>query len=238
MTTTDVLRKEDMSAEYRDMIVQMMQSQAYRELAAAHMFGYGLRFVPDKWLKFMVWHIREEAEHYEAVAKMYKEFTGEEVEPVVRQRLAGRPVPMAESWMELAMAQFLYDRGGFWQLKEYDECSFVPYRAVIQKIVNEEAGHQNLGEKIVVEQCRSGEHDAVKQPLFEKWLRIGLLSFGRPATPGNRYAIQQGIKKRDSGECMRDFVDDIRPAVRDAGLRFPDPAALGMELPANMDWSV
>jgi 1,2-phenylacetyl-CoA epoxidase catalytic subunit len=238
MSTSDVLRKEDMSTEYRDMIVQMMQSQAYRELAAAHMFGYGLRFVPDRWLKFMVWHIREEAEHYEAVARMYKEFTGEEVEPVVRQRLSGKPVPMAESWMELAMAQFLYDRGGFWQLKEYDECSFVPYRGVIQKIVKEEAGHQNLGEKIVVEQCRSGEYDDVKQPLFVKWLRIGLLSFGRPGTPGNRFAIDQGIKKRDSGECMRDFVDDIRPAVQEAGLSFPDPAALAMELPPNIDWSV
>jgi len=238
MMATDVLRREDMSPEYRDMIVQMMQSQAYRELAAAHMFGYGLRFVPDKWLKFMVWHIREEAEHYEAVARMYADFTGEEVGPVVRQRLAGKPVPMAESWMELAMAQFLYDRGGFWQLKEYEECSFVPYRGVIQKIVKEEAGHQDLGEKIVVDQCRSGGFDAVKQPLFEKWLRIGLLSFGRPGTPGNRFAIEHGIKKRDSGECMKDFVADIRPAVRDAGLRFPGPGALGMELPADIDWSV
>lgn len=236
--STDILRKEDMSAEYRQLVMQLMESQAYRELAAAHMFGYGLQYVPDQWLRFMVWHIREEAEHYEAVAKMYKEFTGEEVEPAVRRRLASRPVPMAESWMELAMAQFLYDRGGFWQLKEYEECSFVPYRAVIQKIVKEEAGHQNLGERIVVEQCQGGRFDDVKQGLFEKWLRIGLLSFGRPGTPGNRYAIEQGLKKRDSGECMKDFVADIRPAVRAAALRFPEPAALRMELPADIDWSV
>jgi 1,2-phenylacetyl-CoA epoxidase catalytic subunit len=226
-----------MTPEYRQMIVQLMESQAYRELAAAHMFGYGLRFVPDKWLRFMVWHIREEAEHYEAVASMYKEFTGDSVEPKVAKRLADKPVPFAESWMELAMAQFLFDRGGFWQLKEYDECSFVPYRGVIQKIVKEEAGHQGLGEKIVVEQCRSGQFEDVKQPLFEKWLRIGLLSFGRPGTEGNRYAIEQGIKKRDSGACMKDFVDDIRPAVREAGLHFPAPNALQMELPADMDWS-
>ncbi len=236
--SVDVLRQEEMSPEYRQMIVQLMESQAYRELAAAHMFGYGLRFVPDKWLKFMVWHIREEAEHYEAVAKMYLDFTGREVEPVVRERLAGKPLPFAESWMELAMAQFLFDRGGFWQLKEYDECSFVPYRGVIQKIVKEEAGHQSLGEKIVVEQCQSGDFDDVKQALFEKWLRIGLLSFGRPGTPGNRYAIEQGIKKRDSGECMKDFVADVRPAVKAAGLRFPEPTALRMELPADIDWSV
>jgi len=236
--STEILRKEDMSAEYRQMVTQLMESQAYRELAAAHMFGYGLQYVPDQWLRFMVWHIREEAEHYEAVAKMYKEFTGEEVERVVRERLAARPVPMAESWIELAMAQFLYDRGGFWQLKEYEDCSFVPYRAVIQKIVKEEAGHQNLGERIVVEQCQSGRFDGEKQALFERWLRIGLLSFGRPGTPGNRYAIEHGLKKRDSGACMKDFVDDIRPAVRSAGLRFPDPAALRMELPADVDWSV
>jgi 1,2-phenylacetyl-CoA epoxidase catalytic subunit len=235
--STDILRKEDMTAEYRSMVTQLMESQAYRELAAAHMFGYGLRFVPDQWLRFMVWHIREEAEHYEAVAKMYKDFTGEEVEPVVRERLASRPVPMAESWIELAMAQFLYDRGGFWQLKEYEDCSFVPYRAVIQKIVKEEAGHQNLGERIVVEQCQSGRFDDVKQALFEKWVRLGLLSFGRPGTPGNRYAIEHGLKKRDSGACMKDFVDDIRPAVRSAGLRFPEPGRLRMELPPDVDWT-
>ncbi len=236
--TQEVLRAEDMSPEYRRMLVQLMESQAYREMAAAHMFGYGLRFVPERWLRFMVWHIREECEHYEAVSKMYREFTGQEVEPVVRKRLEGKPVPMAESWMELAMAQFLYDRGGFWQLKEYEECSFVPYREVVEKIVKEEAGHQDLGGKIVVEQCRSGSYDDVKQALFEKWLRIGLLSFGRPGTPGNRFAIEHGLKKRDSAECMKDFIDDIRPAVKAAGLRFPDPASLRMELPGDVDWSV
>jgi 1,2-phenylacetyl-CoA epoxidase catalytic subunit len=120
-----------------------MESQAYRELAAAQMFGHGLKFVPSiKWQKFMVWHIREEFEHYEAVAKMYREFTGEDVERVTNARLAQHPIPFAESWFELAMAQFLYDRGGFWQLKEYDGCSFVPYRRCIEKIIAEEKGHQ------------------------------------------------------------------------------------------------
>jgi 1,2-phenylacetyl-CoA epoxidase catalytic subunit len=231
----ELLRGEDMTPEYRRVIVQLMESQAYRELAAAHLFGYGLRFVPDKWLRFMVWHIREESEHYEAVATMYRDFTGEPVEPRVQQRLAGKPVPFAESWFELAMAQFLYDRGGFWQLKEYEQCSFVPYRGVVQKIVKEEAGHQDLGEKIVVELCRSGGHEDVKQALFEKWLRIGLLSFGRPGTEGNRFAIEQGIKKRDSAECMKDFVADIRPAVQAGGLRFPSPEALAMELPPDLE---
>ena len=228
-----------LTPRYRETLVQMMQSQAYRELAAAQMFGYGLRYVPElKWLKFMVWHVQEETEHYEDVCKMYKRFTGESVEPWVQQRLGQKPIYFAESWYELAMAQFLYDRGGFWQLKEYEQCSYEPYRKVIVKIVKEETGHQELGERIVVELTQTGRHADVKQPLFEKWLRQGMLSFGRPQTEGNAYAIAEGLKKRDSGAVMQDFVTDIKPAVRACGLRFPDPAAIGLECPADLDWSL
>ena len=227
--STDVHTEQQMTPEYRQMVVQLMQSQAYRELAAAHMFGYGLQFVPEKWMKFMVWHIQEEMEHYQDVSKMYREFTREEVEPVVRERLAKGAVPFAESWFELAMAQFLYDRGGFWQLQEYEACTFPPYREVIEKIIGEERGHQALGEKIVVELCKTGRHEDEKQPVFERWLRYGLLSFGRPATEGNAYAISVGLKKRDSREVMKDFLADIQPAVVACGLKLPPLDSIGVE---------
>ena len=109
---------------------------------------------------------------------------------------------------------------------------------MIGKIVKEETGHQALGERIVVELTQTGRHADVKQPLFEKWLRQGMLSFGRPQTEGNAYAIAEGLKKRDSGAVMQDFVTDIKPAVRACGLRFPDPAAIGLECPADLDWSL
>ncbi len=231
--------EREMTPEYRKTLTQMMESQAYRELAAGQMFGFGLQFVPElRWIKFITWHIREEVEHYEAVATMYRRFTGHPVEGVVNERLKQKPVPFAQSWFELAMAQFLYDRGGYWQLKEYEECSYVPYREVVQKIVLEESGHQGFGEKIVVELCQSGQFEDVKQRLFEKWLRIGMLSFGRPGTPGNRYAIEQGLKKRDSGLVMQDFVNDIKAAVRASKLAFPKAEALQMELPGSLDWSL
>ncbi|HEY4118052.1 MAG TPA: hypothetical protein VGM56_09360, partial [Byssovorax sp.] len=140
--TTTYNDKAELDARYTSTLVQMMQSQAYRELAAAQMFGFGLQFVPElKWLKFMTWHIREEMEHYEDVCKMYLAFTGESVEPTVNERLGKKPIDFAASWYELAMAQFLYDRGGFWQLQEYDQCAYVPYREIITKILKEEAGH-------------------------------------------------------------------------------------------------
>jgi len=239
MTNRTYETKSEMDARMIATLTQMMESQAYRELAAAQMFGYGLQFVPTlKWLKFMSWHIREEMEHYEVVVRMYKEFTGDSVEPLVNARLAKKPIEFAASWFELAMAQFLYDRGGFWQLREYDQCAFVPYRTIIGKILTEEAGHQGLGERIVVELCRSGEHDDVKQKWFEKWLKQGMLSFGRSGTDGNKYAIDAGLKKRDSGAVMQDFIDDIKPAVVACGVVFPDPQSIGLDCPKDLNWSV
>ena len=223
-------KKEEMDAKMIATLTQMMESQAYRELAAAQMFGYGLQFVPElKWLKFMTWHIREEMEHYEVVVRMYRDFTGESVEPHVNARLAKKPIDFAASWFELAMAQFLYDRGGFWQLQEYEDCSYPPYRDVIVKIVKEERGHQALGEKIVVELCQTGRYEAVKREVFVRWLRLGLLSFGRPETEGSRYAIAVGLKKRDARAVMSDFLADIAPAVTACGLEVPPLAELQIE---------
>ncbi len=231
--------REEMPPRYRDTLEQMMKSQAYRELAAARMFGHGLQFVDSsQWLKFLVWHIGEETEHYLAVARMYEKFTGASVDAWVQERLGRKPIPFAQSWFELAMAQFLYDRGGFWQLQEYENCSFPPYREVIGKIIDEERGHQGLGERIVVELCQTGRYDDVKQTLFDRWLKLGLLSFGRPHNEGNRYAIEVGLKKRDSGEVMQDFIDDIKPAVRAGGLAFPPPERLGLEMPTMLDWAL
>jgi 1,2-phenylacetyl-CoA epoxidase catalytic subunit len=231
--------RAQMDERYERTVVQLMESQAYRELAAGHLFGYGLQFAPElKWIKFMTWHIREEIEHFEAVARMYRTFTGRDVTPLAMARLQAKPMDRVDSWFELAMAQFLFDRGGFWQLKEYDRCSFLPYRDVVGKIVDEEAGHQGLGERIVVELVQTGRFEDRKQRDFEKWLRHGLLSFGRPGTDGNRYAIEVGIKKRDSGEVMQDYLDDIKPAVKACALRFPTAHALGLEMPASIDWSL
>ena len=232
--------KNELDERYYQTLVQMMQSQAYRELAAAQMFGFGLQFVPElRWLKFMTWHIREEMEHYEDVVKMYAEVCGESVEPVVHERLRAKPIEFATSWYELAMAQFLYDRGGFWQLKEYEDCSFLPYRRTIEKIIKEEKGHQALGERIVVELTRTGGFEADKQRVFEKWLRQGLLSFGRPATDGAQYAIGVGLRKRDPGPVMQDFCDDIKPAVKACGLVFPPMVKIGIvEPPGGINLSL
>ena len=228
-----------MDDHYYQTLKQMIESQAYRELAAAHLFGYGLQFVPHwEGIGFITESLHEEIEHYEAVREMSIDLIGEDMTPSVVERVAKRPVPFANSWFELAMAAFLYDRGGYWQLKEYEDCSFLPYRQIIRGIIGDEEGHQGIGEQNVIDLCRTGEYAQVKQTYFEKWIRYGLLSFGRPKTEGNRFAISVGLKKRDSGEVMQDFINNIKPAVKACGLIFPTPEAMELEMPDWIDWSL
>jgi 1,2-phenylacetyl-CoA epoxidase catalytic subunit len=234
------LEEINIDARYVATLTQLMESQAYRELAAARLFGHGLTLVPElRWLKFMSFHIQEETEHYDNVARMYRELTGESVEPAVLERLRRRPIAYARSWYELAMAQFLYDRGGYWQLREYEDCTYQPYRRVVGKILREEKGHQALGERLVVELTRSGKFEEVKQACFNQWLREGLLSFGRPETEGSSYAISVGIKRRDAGPVMQDFLNDIKPAVKACKLSFPPLESIGIVSPkAGLDFSL
>ena len=223
--------------KYRATCAQMLRSQAYRELAAAQLFGHGLRFCPDlQALRFISGHIQEETEHYGAVAQIYREHLGESIEPWVHARLAEKPIPMAESYLELAVAQWLYDRGGFWQLREYTESSWKPYRDIINRIVSQEEGHQDYGQAIAVPLLKAEKDRSKAQALFDKWFRLGLLCLGRPHSEGNAYAIRVGLKKRDSADCLKDYVADVAPAAREAGLRLPPKEALDVVLPADLEW--
>jgi 1,2-phenylacetyl-CoA epoxidase catalytic subunit len=154
----------------------------------------------------------------------------------VSAKLATRPIPWASSFLELGIAQWLYDRGGFWQLREYEESSWAPYRQVIGRIIEQEEGHQIHGQNIAVPLIRKEKDRDKVQKVFEEWLRQGLVCLGRPHSPGNAYAISVGLKKRDSAECIKDYVKDILPAVRDAGLRLPPRETLGVELPSDIEW--
>lgn len=235
MDTADS-RDED---KYFLTLVKMMQGQAYREMAAAQLFGYGLSLVPDlRLLEHFVWQIREETEHYKEVARMYLDFTGESIEPAVHARLVTRPIPFVQSFYELAMAQFLYDRGGYWQLSDYVDSTYLPYRRLVQDIIQDERGHQLLGEQLVVQLTQTGDYEDEKQSAFECWLKQGLLSFGRPNTEGAKYAIRVGLRKRDPAAVMADYLNDIKPTATACGLVVPPLANLGIDAPESIEMAL
>jgi ring-1,2-phenylacetyl-CoA epoxidase subunit PaaA len=229
--------KEEMTPEYRAMVKQLLESQGYREVMAANLFGHAMKHIPTLDRKQMVAHqIEEELEHFEEAAKLYQQVTGDNLLEAIQDKLERVPYP--QSWTELAMAQFLYDRAGEFHLREYKTCSFGPYARIVTKILEEEEGHEGFGEKAVLELSKEPQNLTALQELFEKWLTVALLSFGRPGTEGNRFAIAAGLKTRDSGVVMQDFINDIKATMVACGLRFPEREKIGIEMPADIDLSL
>jgi ring-1,2-phenylacetyl-CoA epoxidase subunit PaaA len=226
--------REEMTPEYRAMVKQLLESQGYREVMAANLFGDAIKHIPTLNHKQMVAHqIEEELEHFEEVAKLYQLVAGEDLLAAIQDKL--ERVPYAESWIELAMAQFLYDRAGEFHLREYKTCSFAPYSRIVTKILEEEEGHEGFGEKVVLELSKDPQNREILQELFAKWLSVALLSFGRPGTEGNRFAIAAGLKTRDSGFVMQDFINDIKGTMVACGLHFPERDKIGIEMSDDMD---
>lgn len=229
-----------MSEEYFDTLAKMIRSQGCRELAAATRFAEALALVPTLAFKKKVsHHIQEELEHYEECCRLYTQIGAGDLDAAIGS--AESSVPRIESFLELGVAQFLYDRASAFQLREYENSSFDPYCAIIGKILEEEEGHESFGAELLIEHCRHPEARTEAQNLFTKWLGVSLHSFGRPGTAGNRYAISVGLKTRDSGAVARDYIDALRTVMRICGLVFPtrdELQGIGVETAPDVDLSL
>ena len=66
-------------------------------------------------------------------------------------------------------------------------------------------------------------------------------SFGRPEHERSRYAIEVGLKTRDSAAVAQDYIDSLKSIMRVCGLQFPSREKLrdlGTETAADIDLSV
>jgi 1,2-phenylacetyl-CoA epoxidase catalytic subunit len=208
---------------YLATVEKLLRSQAYRERGAADLFERGLPLAPDdRWRKVLAAHVLEERSHYAQVRVLWSttfKRPQAELDTWVAARLAEHPLPQLTSWLDVAMALFLFDRAGRWQLSEYLGSSFLPYRALAREIVEDERGHEDAGARLVVELCQAPGADLrAAQATFDRWLGVALLSFGRAGTEGNAFAIAAGLKTRDSSAVTRDFLNDIKATTRAAGL--------------------
>lgn len=244
MTQIQTIRtRAEMSEEYFRTLEKMIRSQAYRELAAATVFAEALLLVPTiRFKKKVTQHIEEEMEHYEECVRLHDRLGAGDLDAWCTRRLQEeRPIPPIESFLDLGVAQFLYDRASAYQLREYENSSFDPYCRIIGKILEEEEGHESFGAEIMIEHCRDASQRPAAQKYFDKWLAVSLRSFGRPGTEGNRYAISVGLKTRDSAAVAQDYVDALKPTMRVCGLVFParqELRAMGTETAPDVDLSL
>ena len=223
--------------EARPLLLQMMRSQAFRERAAVRLFEEGLRWAPDAEARRRLLHDRdEERQHYEAVTALWAlcaDRPRAELDAWAGERASGHEVPHATSWLDIAMAQWLYDRAGLVQLGEVTALSFQPYARLASSVIADEEGH-GLHGLVALGQLAATTPRAELEDAFARWLRVALLSFGRSGSPGAARARSLGLRRRDPREVQAAFLRDIQPGMKSLRLAWPSASTLGLELKADV----
>jgi len=224
--------------ERTDILMSQVESLGLRALATAHSFAAAIRLAPALAVKkALVEYVWEELRRFESASDLYMELEpGADLHAAVQGRLAEVPAP--DSWLEVTVVQFLYDRAGAVQLRELAESSEPRVAKLAARILEGERMHAFLGGEggNALRNMLLGDPDraADAQRYFNRWLAQSLRSFGRPDTPRSRRAIELGLRRRDSTEVVRDYLAELEPIVRACGLHLPSREIMGLELPPGL----
>ena len=87
--------RAEMDQRYYDLLVQLIRSQGYRELAAATVFAEALHLVPTiRFKRKVVQHIQEEMEHFEVCCDLHDSLAAGDLDAYCTEKLqAERPIP-------------------------------------------------------------------------------------------------------------------------------------------------
>lgn len=206
-----------LAPEAREHVASLLEAQGYRELIAADTLASAIRLAPSLDDKVLLAHqVREELEHFEAVAGLYEEIEGGDLFEVVRPRLAEVPEP--GSWLEAVVVQCLVCRAGRFHLRQHPWPAYLPFADIARKIVADEEEHQTTADGLLRDLCRDepGNVRAAETHL-ETWLHPTLLSFRSP----DAQVESQAVPAAEAEDRMRDFLRDVRVLAAQCGLQMP-----------------
>jgi 1,2-phenylacetyl-CoA epoxidase catalytic subunit len=232
------MSEEQAVDERIEITASMVESLGFRALATAHAFASAMPLAPTLAVKkALVEYVWEELQRFETASDLYVQIKpGEDLHAVVRPRLAEIRPP--SSWLEMAVIQFLYDRAGVVQLRELAASSDQRVARLAARILEGERMHKIMGgeggnalRNLLLSEP---DHRPRAQDYFDRWLAESLRSFGRPGSPRSKRAVELGLRQRDSGEVIREYLTDLEPVMAACGLRLPSRAQLGLDLPSGI----
>lgn len=221
--------------ETKNLLQAILRRQASCELMTVNILGHSMKFVPELAYKVaMAQMIEDQLERYQQIGRIYSELSGGNdlfEDPDLRISHVSYP----ENWFELGFVQFLFDRSSEFNLNEYRNCRYEPYARIVGAIFREERMHGGFGEKIVRSFCRYPTNRPEAQRLFNLWFPIALLNLEFPDPALEFSAIQAGLKQRESFVVIQEFINDLKSAMRECGLKFPALENVDVSLPADLD---
>ena len=232
----------EMTPEYRENLVHLMQMQADSELAGA--FGY----VP--WIQkspsieetlTVAQIVKDEVRHARVLYRLLQEL-GENVQGYYEAHNFNLRVSDADigterkaddkrvnifyypidTWYDFIMFNFCMDRGAGHQLEDALDCSYKPWCDVMEGIFKEEAMHMAHGDQWVKKLAADPKTRDAAQEALDRWYPRTMNIFGRRGSKRNEVYRRLGLKKRDNDEVRQAFAAEIAEKCKEYGLRVPE----------------
>lgn len=231
---------KDMTPEFRDMAMRLMTRQLYAESATCELFGRAIELAPT-WQDAVqqARFAKEEAEHVEYVAEVLEEL-GADVDALLAKRgpaatFFGLDEDGLRSWTGVIAFNLFGDRAGSHQIRAYLDNSLPAWGQKQRQVLTDEAQHQGYGDREAVRVCQDPDTRAEMQALIDASMPITVKrAFGRLESDENKYCLEVGLKVKglDTAQVQYNYFKSVQPVMDEAGLRFPDFAANGVDLAA------
>jgi len=212
--------------EFQDLMLNIINIHVVSELYGADCFELSILRAPTPEFKMrMAKTVMEEYGHHLRFRKIMDEL-GIDWNEYARRKghLTTFDVPI-ESWTDQAVFLAIVDRAAAHQFRQFVQSPYEPFRQACQETLSEEYGHVGLGMDAVKELLKTEAGRAEVGAALEKWLPVGLQSFGADGSPKSARYRHYGIKQ-DTNEAMRAaYYEQVRGFVcRDWGFDLPEDA--------------
>jgi ring-1,2-phenylacetyl-CoA epoxidase subunit PaaA len=215
--------------EFQDLMLNLINIHVVSELYGADCFERSILKAPTPELKMrMARTVMEEYGHHLRFRRLMEELGLDWLEYAKRKNhLSTFDVPI-DSWADQAVFLAVVDRAAAHQFRHFVQSPYEPFRRACQETLKEEYGHVGLGMDAVKALLETAEGRRSVEGALQKWLPVGLQSFGGDASGKNARYRHWGIKQ-DTNENMRAaYWAQVRAFItQDWGIALPeDPRAL------------
>ncbi|TPW20296.1 MAG: ring-1,2-phenylacetyl-CoA epoxidase subunit PaaA, partial [Elusimicrobia bacterium] len=205
---------DEMTAEYRELLTNLMMMQADSELAGGYGYVPWIMKSPDIRETLVVSQIVKDEIRHARVMYRLLEGMGVDVDEYYNKHNFSLRVDSAdigtervaddkrvnifyypiETWYDFIMFNFCMDRGAGHQLEDSLDCSYKPWCDTMEGIFKEETMHMAHGDQWVKRLAADPKTHAATQAALEVWYPRTMNIFGRRGSKKNVLYRKYGLK--------------------------------------------
>lgn len=219
-----------MDEEVKGILRKILRAQAYRQIMAANIRGHGLKFLLDSEGRIgLVEDIQHTLAQVRRVQELYSSIGGGDIRREAAIKMERIPYP--ETRFELAAFLATSDMAEEIAMESYVDSNCEELAGIARDDLAFERTATVRSQKLFQEFAADPTQKPLVHQVLHRWLVICLLALGRPGTPGDRRALELGLRNRTCAESIARYFERLKPLLVVSGLELPELADAGIELP-------